>query len=76
MSHGRKGYSFHALLTSLSLHYGKQLALEQISEEEEREGMWASGENCRGKRNGRCKGPVLEDSLARSWSSQVASADK
>lgn len=76
MSHGRKGYNSYALLTLLSLHYGKQLTLEQISEEEEREGTWASGENCRGKRNGRCKGPVLEDSLARSWSSQVASADK
>ena len=76
MSHGRKGYNFYALLMLLLLHYGEQRTLEQISEEEEREGTWASGENCQGKRNGRCKGPVLEDSLAHSWSSQRASADK
>lgn len=76
MSHGRKGYNFYALLMLLLLHYGEQRTLEQIPEEEEREGMWASGENCRGKRNGRCKGPVLEDSLACSWSSQGAIADK
>lgn len=43
MSHGRKGYNSYALLTLLTLHYGKQLTLEQISEEEERErhvGIW------------------------------------
>ena len=61
-SHGRKGHSFYALLTLLLLHDGKHLTLEQVYEEEEREGTWASGENRLGKTYGRCKGPVVEDS--------------
>lgn len=52
------------------------MIFEQMSEGRERESMWRYGEKSLGKMNGRCKGPVAEDSLTLSWSGQVVSVAK